>query len=139
MPTPVPTRPEPTSCASTSTSTSTSAGSKGDDTDADTGTDTDADARARTCVADADNHNVSNGSNSGGSSSHVTNWDQYCGLSKLSVFALEQYDRILYIDADCLVVQDVGHLLFDTDSIGSSDDGRRGLMAAAPDIFPPDK
>ena len=71
-------------------------------------------------------------------SSHVSAWDANCGLSKLAIFTLEQYSTLLYIDADCLVVQDVSHLL----DIGLGDNngkGKKGLVAAAPDIFPPDK
>ena len=55
---------------------------------------------------------------------------------------MENYDTILYIDADCLVVKDVSHLL-DVDSDQASSEKectkRAGLLAAAPDIFPPDK
>lgn len=68
--------------------------------------------------------------------SHVSSWDKNCGLSKLNILTLEQYSTILYIDADCLVVKDVSRLL----DIGEEDaDDRKGLIAAAPDIFPPDK
>ena len=68
--------------------------------------------------------------------SHVSAWDKNCGLSKLNILTFEQYSTILYIDADCLVVKDVSHLL----DIGEEDaDDRKGLIAAAPDIFPPDK
>ena len=53
-----------------------------------------------------------------------------CGLSKLSILSLEQYSTLLYIDADCLVVQDVSHLL----DVGLQDDERKGLLAASADI-----
>lgn len=66
--------------------------------------------------------------------SHVQAWDHNCGWTKLRLFELTSYDTILYIDADCLVVKDVGHLL----DIGVSNTNP-GLLAAAPDIFPPDK
>jgi len=75
--------------------------------------------------------------------SHVKSWDENCGWTKLRLFELEGYDTVLYIDADCLVVKDVSHLL-NIDGIegnGSEGEGRKtmGLLAAAPDIFPPDK
>ena len=70
-------------------------------------------------------------------------WDENCGWTKLRLFELESYDTILYIDADCLVVKDVGHLLnIDEPKTGTGDvmpTKRKGLLAAAPDIFPPDK
>jgi glycogenin glucosyltransferase len=68
--------------------------------------------------------------------SHVQQWDENCGWTKLRLFELESYDTVLYIDADCLVVKDVSHLLH-VDSAKTSK--RVGLLAAAPDIFPPDK
>ena len=75
-------------------------------------------------------------------SSHVKSWDENCGWTKIRLFELDEYDTILYIDADCLVVKDVCHLL----RIGEDDhedrnnlNRRKGLVAAAPDIFPPDK
>ncbi len=75
--------------------------------------------------------------------SHVKSWDENCGWTKLRLFELEGYDTVLYIDADCLVVKDVSHLL-DIDAIGGKgNEGEggetMGLLAAAPDIFPPDK
>ncbi|KAL7516021.1 hypothetical protein ACHAWX_001082 [Stephanocyclus meneghinianus] len=75
---------------------------------------------------------------------HVREWDENCGWTKLRIFELDSYDTILYIDADCLVVKDVSHLL-DIDTTASKSDEstetpkRFGLLAAAPDIFPPDK
>lgn len=33
------------------------------------------------------------------------------GWTKLRIFSLQQYDTILYIDSDCLVLKDVSHLL----------------------------
>ena len=75
--------------------------------------------------------------NESGSSdtSHVHSWDENCGWTKLRLFELDSYDTILYIDADCLVVKDVGHLL----RIDEGLEKRVGLLAAVPDIFPPDK
>lgn len=70
------------------------------------------------------------------SSSHVQQWDENCGWTKLRIFELESYDVILYIDADCLVVKDISSLLH----IDKGETCKRyGLLAAAPDIFPPDK
>ena len=81
-----------------------------------------------------------------GAASHVKAWDENCGWTKLRLFELEGYSTILYIDADCLVVKDVSHLLSIDESDGNNADNtdqttthRRGLLAAAPDIFPPDK
>lgn len=68
--------------------------------------------------------------------SHVQQWDENCGWTKLRLFELGSYDTILYIDADCLVVKDVSHLLH-VDAKESVKEA--GLLAAAPDIFPPDK
>lgn len=36
------------------------------------------------------------------------------GFVKLHLWKLTQYDRLLYLDADCLVVKDVSHLLYDS-------------------------
>merc|ERR1719253_1246080 len=77
--------------------------------------------------------------------SHVKSWDENCGWTKLRLFELDSYDTILYIDADCLVLKDVSHLLRlgDRKEHVGRDDGaagkRVGLLAAAPDLFPPDK
>ena len=81
-----------------------------------------------------------NQNGNGEGTSHVSAWDKNCGLSKLNILSLEQYSTLVYIDADCLVVQDVSHLL----DIGFEDqedaaDRNKGLIAASPDIFPPDK
>jgi glycogenin glucosyltransferase len=65
-------------------------------------------------------------------SSHVASWSDKCGYSKLHIFGQHVYNKILYIDSDCLVKKDVSHLL-DLENASS-----RGLIAAAPDIFPPD-
>eukprot|EP00956_Cyclotella_meneghiniana_P011764 scaffold16528_cov79-Cyclotella_meneghiniana.AAC.3 len=53
-------------------------------------------------------------------SSHVQQWDENCGWTKLH----------------CLVIKDVSHLLHIDDNETTK---RVGLLAAAPDIFPPDK
>ncbi|KAJ0394735.1 hypothetical protein P43SY_003765 [Pythium insidiosum] len=55
---------------------------------------------------------------------HVAGWVN-SGYSKLNVFALEEYEKVVYIDADCLVLEN----LFD----------RETQFAAAPDVFPPDR
>ncbi|KAL7536814.1 hypothetical protein ACHAWF_005573 [Thalassiosira exigua] len=82
----------------------------------------------------------------GDESSHVKSWDEKCGWTKLRLFELDGYETILYIDADCLVTKDVGHLLHIDDATHAASGGeclgndtRTGLLAAAPDIFPPDK
>lgn len=82
-----------------------------------------------------------NGGDNGSGGSHVQMWDENCGWTKLRLFELESYDTILYVDADCLVLQDVSHLLHvdTTASRQMSERKRLGLLAAAPDIFPPDK
>jgi alpha-N-acetylglucosamine transferase len=67
---------------------------------------------------------------------NLRHYDNHCpGLTKLNLFQLTQYDTILYIDADCLVVQDVTHLL----DLGKVYIESEALIAAAPDICPPDK
>lgn len=68
-------------------------------------------------------------------SSHVESWGLQGNLTKLHIFRLQVYDTILYIDADCLVVKDVSHLL----DLGKVYEESDALIAAAPDIFPPDK
>ena len=66
---------------------------------------------------------------------HVESWSTQGTLTKLHIFRLEQYDTLLYIDADCLVVKDVTHL-FD---LGKLYQQSEALLAAVPDIFPPDR
>ncbi|TMW64578.1 hypothetical protein Poli38472_011458 [Pythium oligandrum] len=58
---------------------------------------------------------------------HVAGWVN-SGYSKLNIFALEEFEKIVYIDADALVLQNVDEL-FD----------RSSSFAAAPDVFPPDR
>jgi len=60
------------------------------------------------------------------SSVHVPGWVN-AGYTKLHIFNLTQYTKIVYIDADVLVLKNIDEL-FD----------RPGL-SAAPDVFPPDK
>ena len=81
----------------------------------------------------------------GNKPSHVKEWDENCGWTKLRLFELDVYDTILYIDADCLVLKDISHLLCIDEEDGEQTattthaKKRRGLLAAAPDIFPSDK
>jgi glycogenin glucosyltransferase len=74
--------------------------------------------------------------NSATSSTQTTPWDNHTsGLSLIYIFLFQNYDTILYIDADCLVLKDVSHLL----QLGKVYIESEALIAAAPDIFPPDK
>ena len=68
-------------------------------------------------------------------------WDDNCGWTKLRMFGLEGYDTILYIDADCLVLKDVSHLLHIDNTTISPEETRKtvGLLAAAPEIFAPEE
>ena len=86
-------------------------------------------------------HNDTNGEGD----CHVSSWDT-CGYTKLNIFRYENYRTILYIDSDCLVLKDIKFLL----QLSSSkqhhhhedkvkDFSETMLIAAAPDIFPPDK
>lgn len=60
--------------------------------------------------------------------------DNHCpGWAKLRIFGMQQYDTILYIDSDCLVLQDVSTLL-ELNKIYTESES---LIAAAPDILPP--
>jgi lipopolysaccharide biosynthesis glycosyltransferase len=69
--------------------------------------------------------------------------DNHCpGWTKLHIFGLPQYDTILYIDSDCLVLQDVSNLLHRPDNDNNNNNVDRttkseALIAAAPDILPP--
>ena len=99
-----------------------------------------------TIAKDSNTDNQEEENNNKPKPSHVQSWDEKCGWTKLHLFELEEYDTILYIDADSLVVKDVGHLLHIDDQNGSSDtannnadEKRRGLLAAAPDVLPPDE
>lgn len=64
--------------------------------------------------------------------SHQRQWTE-CGYTKLNIFRQFVYHKILYIDCDCLVQKDVSGLF------KLEHEMSRGLIAAAPDIFPPDK
>lgn len=66
---------------------------------------------------------------------HVKAWSTQGALTKLNIFRMDNYDVILYIDADCLVVKDITHLL----ELGKLYHDSEALVAAAPDILPPDK
>lgn len=60
--------------------------------------------------------------------------DDHCpGWTKLGIFSLQQYETILYIDCDCLVLKDVSSLLERNKVYTESE----ALIAAAPDILPP--
>ncbi|CAN0455495.1 unnamed protein product, partial [Ascophyllum nodosum] len=58
---------------------------------------------------------------------HVPSWAEV-GYTKLRIWGLTQYKRVVYIDADALVMDTVDEL-FD----------RKVDFAAAPDVFPPDR
>ena len=51
-----------------------------------------------------------------------------CGYSKLALWGLTEYTKLVYVDADAVVLENVDEL-FEIDV----------AFAAAPDIFPPDK
>lgn len=51
-------------------------------------------------------------------------------MTKLNLWSLTQFDKLVYIDADCLVMENI-ESLFDRET----DFG----LCAAPDVFPPDK
>ena len=57
------------------------------------------------------------------------NWSS-CGLTKLRIWGLSEYERVIYIDADCAILSSLDYLF-------SLPLGTLGF-AAAPDIFPPD-
>ncbi len=58
---------------------------------------------------------------------HVEGWVN-AGYTKLHVFNLTRFRKVVYIDADALVLESVEALF-----------ARPGPVAAAPDVFPPDK
>jgi hypothetical protein len=62
-------------------------------------------------------------------------WSAKGELSKLHILRFENYVTLVYIDADCLVVNDLTSLL----ELGKVYQESEALIAAAPDIFPPDK
>lgn len=63
-------------------------------------------------------------------------WDDHSpGLTKLHAFRLEVYDTIVFIEPDCLVLDDIYPLI----KKGKVYTESEALVAAAPDMFPPDK
>jgi glycogenin glucosyltransferase len=58
----------------------------------------------------------------------VESWSDF---TKLHIWSLVEYERVVYLDADMLVMEDIGDLF-------TRDLGTLGF-AAAPDVFPPDK
>lgn len=62
-------------------------------------------------------------------STHVQGWVD-SGFTKLRVFGLSAYNRLVYVDADCLVLEDLEELF----AIDKDID-----FATAPDVFPPDR
>lgn len=63
-------------------------------------------------------------------------FDDHCpGLTKLHAFRLEVYDTIVFIEPDCLVLDDIYPLI----KRGKVYTETEALVAAAPDLFPPDK
>lgn len=63
-------------------------------------------------------------------------WDNHCpGLTKLHAFRLDVYDTVVFIEPDCLVVDDIYPLI----KRGKVYTEQEALVAAAPDVFPPDK
>lgn len=65
-----------------------------------------------------------------------TAWDNHSpGLTKLHAFRLEVYDSIVFVEPDCLVLDDLYPLL----KKGKVYTETEALVAAAPDLFPPDR
>ena len=65
--------------------------------------------------------------------SRGSSWRDKCGDTKLHIFHQTVYNKILYIESDCLVQKDVSHLFK-----SHSDFPRDRLLAAALKIFLPD-
>lgn len=61
---------------------------------------------------------------------HVQSWIDV-GFTKLRIWSLTQYSKVLYIDADCVILDNVAYLLSDPSYSNIT-------FAAAPDVFPPD-
>lgn len=59
--------------------------------------------------------------------------DHNPGFTKLRIFSLQQYETILYIDSDCLVLKDLSHLI----TLNKKYTISENLIAAAPDLLPP--
>lgn len=57
---------------------------------------------------------------------HISGWVN-SGYTKLHIWNLIEYDKIVYIDADTCVLENIDHLF------------SRPNLTAAPDVFPPDK
>eukprot|EP00750_Incisomonas_marina_P019116 INCI3221.3.p1 GENE.INCI3221.3~~INCI3221.3.p1 ORF type:complete len:246 (-),score=36.49 INCI3221.3:259-996(-) len=57
---------------------------------------------------------------------HVEGWVN-SGYTKLHVWNLVQFEKVVYLDADTLVLENIDELF------------RRPAFSAAPDVFPPDK
>jgi alpha-N-acetylglucosamine transferase len=55
------------------------------------------------------------------------------GWTKLQIFGLQQYDTIVYLDSDCLVIKDISQLL----ALNKVYTESEALIAAAPDLLPP--
>lgn len=58
---------------------------------------------------------------------HVAGWVD-SGFTKLRIWELTQFERVVYLDADCLVLEDLQELF-----------ALEADFAAAPDVFPPDR
>lgn len=69
----------------------------------------------------------------GGKLIHRTLDNHNPGWTKLRIFSLQQYETILYIDSDCLVLKDLSHLI----SLNKKYTISENLIAAAPDLLPP--
>lgn len=68
--------------------------------------------------------------------SPTTPWDQDCpGLTKLHAFSMVVYDTILFLEPDCLVLENLYPLL----QKGKVYTESEALVAAAPDVWLPDK
>ena len=66
----------------------------------------------------------------------VKPWDRHCpGLTKLHAFRYEVYDTIVFVEPDCLVLEDLYPLI----QKGKVYTETEALVAASPDMFPPDK
>lgn len=56
----------------------------------------------------------------------VDSWKK-CGFTKLAIWSLTGFQKIVYIDADCLILENIDELF------------EREAPAFAPDVFPPDR
>ena len=71
-------------------------------------------------------------------SSHEQRWMDV-GMTKLRIWQLEEYQKVVYIDADCLVLEDLSHMFNNFFLNHECMYGNKKTVAFAPDIFPPDK